>query len=448
MRSAQVTMKSIISFILAVLIGVIMYPFSFLKPFCDTDFPLEDSPFELTGTQDGVFEISGIKKPFNYYGLKYSCPGYMKGVFTYRIVRGKEISEEFFLEPGEGVTFYGFIDGCFENKKGIYPLNLCFTPLSGNCDNFEITSFSLFNRKIPDKEIFIQNEKLKAGVNLDWGGALSYLEDLDSEVETINADGKIIIDSKASEKYGGELLSSNVNLINCHDTGRLVQQSYYGALDDENYENGTFMGNRWSYNPVQGGNQFNGKSKIVDIKLTDDEIYIKARPMDWALDDSHITPSYMEAVYTLDGAKLNIKCRFVDFSGYSPRISTQELPAFYCAEPLNNFVYPGENGEIVSEPDLIFWPDAGYPNFKSSENWSAFISGENGFGIGLYTSHYDTFLAGVYDRGNCSGADPASEEPTSYIASVQPFEFMSFNPFEYEYSITTGSVDEIREIFS
>ncbi len=264
----------------------------------------------------------------------------------------------------------------------------------------------------------------------------------------MNKDGRIILDSNAGAKTGGKVLSKNVNLINCHDTGRLVQQSYYGAFDGEGYEPGYYGETRWSYNPVQGGNVFGGKSKIVDVRLTDTQIYIKARPMDWALDDAHITPSYMEATCTLDGGVLKTQCRFVDFSGYPNRVSSQELPAFYCAEPLNDFIYPDENGELVSVPDLIFWPDAGFPNFKTSENWSAFTAGgTDGFGIGLLTPHHDTFLAGIFERGKCSTADPAAEGPTSYIACVDSFEFMSFRPFEYEFYITTGSANEIRSNF-
>lgn len=267
-------------------------------------------------------------------------------------------------------------------------------------------------------------------------------------MEAVNSNDKIAVDSRAGEKTGGTVLSRNVNLINCHDAGRLVQQSYYGSTDSEGYEAGEYMGNRWAYNPVQGGNQFGGKSKIVDVRLTDTALSVKARPMDWALDDSHITPSYMEATCTLDGGVLKTTCRFVDFSGYDSRVNTQELPAFYCAEPLNDFVYADETGKLVSVPDLIFWPDAGYPNFKTGENWAAFTAGgTDGFGIGLYTPHHGTFLAGVADRGGCRTADPAAEGPTSYIACVDTFEFASFKPFEYEFYITTGDVNEIRSNF-
>ena len=155
------------------------------------------------------------------------------------------------------------------------------------------------------------------------------------------------------------------------------------------YDHGVYMDNDWRYNPVQGGNQFNDASKIVDLKVNEDSIYIKCRPLDWAKEKEFITPSYMEATYSFENGMVHAKCRFVDFSGYPEAESTQEIPAFYCIEPFNNFVYyPGDkpwtNGELKSEPDLIFWPDAGYPHFYNQENWGAFIGEfDDSFGVGV-----------------------------------------------------------------
>ena len=283
-----------------------------------------------------------------------------------------------------------------------------------------------------------------------WGGALSYLEDLDSNVQAVSVDGQIKVDSNASERYNAESVNDNVNLINRNDTGRLVQQSYYGTLD---YDHGVYMENDWRYNPVQGGNQFNDASKIVDLRVTDTEIYIKCRPLDWAKEKEYITPSYMEATYSLENGAVHAKCRFVDFSGYPEAESTQEIPAFYCVEPLNNFVYyggdkPWTNGKLTSEPDLIFWPDAGYPNFYSKENWSAFTGEfEDSFGIGVYVDNEEAFLAGVYEREKTTNEDPSKDGPTSYIAIVKNRIFKSFDPYQYEYYLATGNSTEIRDTF-
>ena len=387
---------------------------------------------------------------FNYYGIEYSADCYIKATVNYSAgVKAK--TETFFLEPSKKkTTFYSFVDDALAGKKGNKINSITFETLTQAKENIKIYGFSVFNREIPEQEIFIQNDTHKLGIDLLWGGALSYLEDLDSNVQAVSVDGQMKVDSNASERYKSESVNNNVNLINRNDTGRLVQQSYYGTLD---YDHGVYMENDWRYNPVQGGNQFNDASKIVDLRVTDTEIYIKCRPLDWAKEKEYITPSYMEATYSLENGAVHAKCRFVDFSGYPEAESTQEIPAFYCIEPLNNFVYyggekPWTNGKLTSEPELIFWPDAGYPNFYSKENWAAFTGEfEDSFGIGVYVDNEEAFLAGVFEREKTTNEDPSRDGPTSYIAIVKNRIFKSFDPYQYEYYLATGNTTEIRNTF-
>lgn len=388
-------------------------------------------------------------KMFNYYGIKYSSDGYVKGTLTYKS-EFKEVSEDFFLEPDTQGEFYSFVDGFMDGKKGYELVSVSFEGLNKENIKLDFHSFSVFNRDIPDREVSVEADNLKIGVDLLWGGALSYVEDLDSNVQAVSVDGLIKVDSNAEERYNAKSVNDNVNLINKADTGRLVQQSYYGTPD---YDCGVFMDNKWNYNPVQGGNQFNDASKIVDLKTTDNSIYIKCRPLDWAKEKEFITPSYMEATYSIENGAVKGKCRFVDFSGYPEYETTQEIPAFYCIEPFNNFVYykgdnPWKNEPLTNEPDLIFWPDAGYPKFYNKENWAAFTGEfEDSFGIGVYVKGEEEFLAGVFDRENTTEEDPSKAWPTSYIAITKMHHFKSFEPFEYEYYLATGNTEEIRGTF-
>lgn len=261
------------------------------------------------------------------------------------------------------------------------------------------------------------------------------------------------VDSKASERYNTKAISKNVNLINRYDAGRLVQQSYYGTASEE-YSPETFMGNVWAYNPVQGGNQYNDSSKIVDLRICENSLYVKCRPLDWAKSKEHITPSYMEATYEFTENSIHVKCRFVDFSLYdNTEARTQEIPAFYCIEPLNNFIYyagdnPWSDEELTTVDNLIFWPDAGYPTYNSLENRSAFIGEFNdSFGIGLYVPDETRFLTGVFARGTVTSADPSVEPATSYIAVTKDMVLRNYEPYGYEFYITTGDSAEIRNNF-
>ena len=387
---------------------------------------------------------------FNYYSLEYTADCYVKIKLSYS-AGVKDVTEEFFLEPAtDKNTFNSFVDGAMENKRGNKVESISIESLTEGKGNVTIYNFSVFNRKVPDREVFVESDNLKIGVDLLWGGALSYVEDLDSKVQAVSVDGQIKVDSNAEERYNAKSVNDNVNLINRYDPGRLVQQSYYGTME---YDFGIFMENDWRYNPVQGGNQFGDASKIVDLKITDNSVYIKCRPLDWAKEKEFITPSYMEATYSVENGAVHGKCRFVDFSGYPEAESSQEIPAFYCIEPFNNFVYykgdnPWKNEPLTNEPDLIFWPDAGYPKFYNKENWAAFTGEfEDSFGIGIYVRGEEEFLSGVFNRETTDSEDPSTDDPTSYIAITKTRIFRSFEPFEYEYYLATGNTTEIRETF-
>lgn len=459
-KESGADMKKIISVIISFIMLFPSYVFSFLPNNTDADFSAVNiTPVSSQGidgeiiSEKATFIFDGENGWFNYYAVSYKSDSYMKGNIVYT-VRGSEYSEEFFLEPSDGTKpFYSFIDGILDKVKSNELCRITVEPLNNPKAKFTLLGVGLFNREVPDTNVYIESGGYKIGINLLWGGALDYLEDLDSDVEAVKVDGKIYVDSNASEIYGKKAVNKNVNLINKHDTGRLIQQSYYGTA--EGYEDVYYGNDQWRYNPVQGGNQYNEASKIVDLEYTENYIYIKCRPLDWALPAEDISPAYMEAKYTIANGCVNVRCRFVDFSGFPATHTTQELPAFYCIEPFNRFVYysgsepwTGDKN-LTYQNDLVFWPDMGYPNFASTENWSAFIGEhDDSFGIGLYVPHNANFLAGIFDRGNTTQKDPSLSISTSYIAAVSWVDFESYKPMEYNYSIATGNVDEIRSAFN
>ena len=471
-------LRRIFSIVLSFIFGFAAYPISYLPCLNDSDFDIATGAFsdaavtlngdeekiilgeDVTFDGDRLILDNGASFSFkdtthgwyNYYGISYSADAYIRGEISYRCGVADR-AEEFFLEPGEDKCFYSFINNMLSGTKANMIYSLSFEALDKENATISINGISLFNREIPDEDVFIQTDEYKIGVNLLWGGALSYMEDLNSDVEAVEVDGRIFVDSNAGERYGAKVVNSNVNLINRADTGRLVQQSYYGAQLSPEYENGTYMGNVWDYNPVQGGNQFNENSKIVDLRCDESSIYIKCQPLDWAKSKEHITPSYMEATYGIEGNKLHVSCRFVDFSGYESLPRDQEIPAFYCIEPFNRFIYyggenPWTNDTLTIEPDLIFWPDAGYPNFISPESWSAYIGEfDDSFGIGVYVPGETRFLTGVFQRETTTNHDPSVDGTTSYIAVIRVNQLQSYAPFEYDYYLTTGTADEMRNNF-
>ena len=420
-----------------------------------------------TTVVNNKYTVNKTASAFNRYEIGYSSDAYVRAVMN---MGG--VTEEFFLEPAEDGTFSGYIDGFLDGTTHTEITSIAFTPLNEDYMCFELNSVTTESQSIPDNMVYLTGTDYKIGVNLSWGGALSYFEDLSNDVMSsvhkyMNKVTEVDFSSKVETGWLYNT-SDSVNLINCNDTGRLVQQSYYGT-NQPPYEIGDYNGTPWNYNPVQGGNVKNESSKIVDLKVTDNEIYIKCRPLDWGkysdefaaandleakYGEDYITPSYMEAWYTLEDGVMKATCRFVDFSGYPSATTTQELPAFYCVEPLNNFVYYSggepwsDSNTKVTNSSLQFWGD--YPDqfFDCNENWAAFIGDDaDSFGIGLYCPGQSNMLTGVFNRDSCTSVSPSTESPTSYIAAVDTFTFKSFNPFSYAYYITTGNADTIRSNF-
>ncbi len=427
----------------------------------------EDKTVSVNGAQETVkctnynYTLGYSGADFNRYVIKYSSDAYVKGEMTL----DNGTVEEFFLEPKQNGEFSGYIDGFISGTTCTAVTSVTFKPLDKSNMNFSFESIDLSKGTNPGDSsgmVYLSDSNYKIGIDLDWGGALTYMEDLTNTVyssvkkygtKTTEVDFK----SKVGTSSWSYNTSSNVNLINAHDTGRLVQQSYYGT-GSYPYEPGMYGEAVWNYNPVQGGNLYNEASKIVDVKVSANELYIKCRPLDWAKEAKDITPSYMEAWYTLEDGMMRATCRFVDFSGYPSVTTTQEFPAFYCVEPLNDFVYYtggeawSDSNAKVNKTDLAFWGTATDQTFICNENWAAFKGDDDdSFAIGIYCPGQTNFYTGVYYGGDgatrCSTTSPATEDPTSYIGVVDTIHFQSYKPISYCYYIKTGNVDTIRSSF-
>lgn len=395
-------------------------------------------------------------KAFNYYGISLKTNKPLKGIISYNLA-GKEYSEEFFVNAvSEAGDFFSFIDSYFDRHKGLEIKSLYFENLGSEKVELFLYGLDLYNRKVLAETVYISDGNFKIGVSLKWGGSLSYAQYLRENIQAVKTKDGVKVGIDALKNYGGLLLTSKVNLINRNDTGRVVQQSYYGTNgSNDEYERSEFMGHMWPYNPVQGGNKYNDASKIVDCRVGDDYIYIKCRPMDWAKPADCITSSYIEATYALKEGLIQVDCKFTDFSGWTPTYTAQEVPAFYPIEPLNSFRFyeggvPWQNDEnIRREDDLIFWAEAHDQQYTATEYWSAWTNTEeDAFGLGLYVPEVPLVKAGVFDRGGNIKRDPSRSGPTSYTAAIHFVAVESFKPLEYSYLIAAGKVSQIRERFA
>ncbi len=406
----------------------------------------DDFYYRATGQQSGgegtyVF-VDGFRLEtyyrayFNRYTLAYSSTQPLRGEISYLVwdANGKPAActETFFLEAGENMTFSCLIDGYLDEVYAFGITGVSLETANRTTATFTLSAITSDRAEVyTSGSYYLENDRYFVGVLLAWGGTLSYIED--------KLDG--------DEEIG--------NLINRYDPGRLIQQSYYGVNDGPYYTAALYNGQKWGYNPVQGGDLYGNASKLVDVRVLEEgkSIYIKCRPLDWAK-QNEMTPSYMENIYTLteDGA-IRVWNRFVDFFGVPHPARHAELPAFYTISHLGTFHYyngtaPWTGGAYETLPDEPFWAGRKEAYHKivagNTETWAAWTNPE-GYGIGLYVPGVEQMLAG---RHEYNGSKDPLNNGTSYVAPLRTMQMVSFVPFEYEYVIAAGSISEMREVFA
>ncbi len=262
---------------------------------------------------------------------------------------------------------------------------------------------------------------LKIKLDLTRGGAISYIS----------------------------LSGSSRSLVNIHDNGRYIQQSYYaGKRVDRRAEGQNPSWSPWSWNPVQAGDSYGNRSKVLDYRQNGDTLYVKSIPMLWDMNNMP-AEAEMEQWTILKGNVIEVHnkltCHRTD-NIYGENISdSQELPAVYPISALKNlYTYLGNSpfkNDTVDNPPVVnlssgFW--GRYPNV--SEHWMAFVD-NNKWGIGVYNPNSTYFIAGM--AGSPGGE--AYSSSTSYIAPTRR-EILNKNcVFEYNYDLIVGTVNEIRQ---
>lgn len=411
-----------------------------------TEFPT----FSFSG-QSALKLNTAASEQFNYYSITYksSQPLWMYIQYTRN---GSAYEELSFLDATEEFkTFNSYIDDFMDlNPTAVNITGFRFENRKANkTATLEISSISTAKKSAVSRNVYLQNNYVKLGADLIYGGAISYLEYIKEPVAMITKNGRAEIGINYASQ--GNVRNTSVNLLNNYDTGRLVQQSYYGTYGGGNdgYEPGQFSGMTWCYNPVMGGDKGNTNSKIVDFVATSTSIYVKCRPMDWGKVNSP-TYSYMESTYTLDGRNVIVNNRFTDYSPYTHVRANQELPALYVSEPLYRLVYctdttPWDHGNLDMVSGLPDWNGV-WPTFKSTENWWAWVNGDdaNPFGIGLYVPNVTEVTGGIHKFGGNVGNDASKAAPTSYIAPLRQMTIRVFKPIEYSYALICGTLPEIR----
>jgi hypothetical protein len=274
-----------------------------------------------------------------------------------------------------------------------------------------------------DNLIFIENEYLRLGANISLGGALTYL----------------------SEK-------GKKNLINSADWGRQVQMSFYAPPVPYQPE-GVEMAECWKvigWNPIQSGDYYRNRSRVLEYKCENNEIYVKCIPMHWPLNNCPGECTF-EVWYRLDGYCVNVTSRInnarPDTTQYPAR--DQEQPAVYTnGEWYKGVAYVGKAPftgdaltELVTKENGLGRPSL---NICATENWSALVD-DNDYGLGVYIGSTNLSKLGFAGSTEQKGWGGPRDGQTGYIAPLG-HEILDHNiSYSYDYSLIVGQVDFIRQ---
>jgi hypothetical protein len=251
----------------------------------------------------------------------------------------------------------------------------------------------------------VDNGILNVKLDLTRGGAINY----------ISASGK------------------TRNIVNIHDEGRYIQQSYYA-------------GNRLDRTV---GDVYRNRAEILECSTLENTLYTKCIPMQWDM-NNRPAEATMEQWVTLVGNVIKVRNKLTcyrtdDIYGENiPR--AQELPAVYPISALKNlYSYFGTSpftGDPLDNPEVEHLEDGFWGRYQDemvTEHWMAFVDDEN-WGIGVYTPIASNFLAGMAGAPGFESTDG----PTSYIAPIKTVALKKKDIFEYDYYLIIGDLNEIR----
>ncbi len=263
--------------------------------------------------------------------------------------------------------------------------------------------------------LMLDNGKIRIGVNLSIGGAITWLS-----------------------RSG-----SSVNMVNSHDWGRQIQMSCYSGPTP--YEpDGKKPMPAWAglgWNPIQSGDSYQNPSRVVSYRLTRHSIFVQCIPMHWPLNNEPAHCVYSCRI-RLKGRAALIDCSIVnnrrDKTQYPAH--DQEMPAVYVNAPWYRiFAYTGSHpythGALARIPSKFMWS-----GFNATEHWAAMVD-KNGNGLGVWHPGATRFAGGFFGRPGKGGP---KDNPTGYTAPLHR-EILDWNIVtSYHYRLILGSLQQIR----
>lgn len=257
--------------------------------------------------------------------------------------------------------------------------------------------------------LMLDNGKIQVGLDPDRGACIGWL--------ALAEDGK--------------------NWLNHYDTGRFIQQSYYGDADGSDWN-----GRPWVYNPVQGGSWDDTPAEVVSLIQRPESLYAKIIPRHWAKPDQLCPEASMELWVTLRGFTVDVRMRMMYTGPNHKEAKHQELPAVFVDASLDTLVF--YEGEAPWTGDALTRIEPGWPNEygASTEHWLSYVNPDN-FGVGVFSPGVSEFTCYRYLPENAADTSAAC----SYFAPIRTFALETGSVVDYHMFLTLGPLDQIRARF-
>jgi hypothetical protein len=256
-------------------------------------------------------------------------------------------------------------------------------------------------------EKFLSNGKIKIGLDLSSGGSIFWFSELPEDR----------------------------NLLNHHDRGRFIQQSYYGKKDGSKW-----VEKPWCWNPVQGGDYRGKPARLLETRESKAEIYVRSIPINWA-GGEELDECRMEEWITLKGKVACLRFRFSYKGDTSHPARHQELPAVFVDHTLSELVY--YQGKKPWTAEALRKETPGWPNEYRDidEEWAAF-TGPDGRGLAVYFP--GTRQITCYRHPGEAGPKGGG---CSYFAPIQTLAITPGFVHDYQIYLTIGTAEEMRARF-
>jgi hypothetical protein len=264
---------------------------------------------------------------------------------------------------------------------------------------------------------YLDNGTIKIGIDLAMGGSITYLS----------------------------LSGTNDNLVNNYDLGRQIQQSYYSGPYPYNPNNSVHPSwTNWPWNPIQSGDVYNNRSSIITYTNDGQRLYVKSRPMQWALNNVPGECTF-ESWISLTGNVAVVSNRLLNARTDTTEqflARGQELPAVYTIGRLYRLVSytntaPFTGGAVAELPRVP--PPWQY--WRATESWAALLN-SSGWGVGVYHPGAILFAGGF---SGTPGSGGPNNNATGYMTPLH-VEIIDGNiEYKYSYNLILGTLTQIRD---